>query len=71
MEKALYIKIDQFEEIEQTILLIKKKVAEARSKLQQIRDLKEDEEQRLLESEDRLNGITNRLDEILGMMKSE
>lgn len=60
-EKPIYIKIDELNKVEEIVATINKLVRDARIKIQQIKDLKEKEEQSIREWESKIKQMEHTL----------
>jgi len=69
-QRPIYVKLDEFDEIYDVISDLRKKIDEARKKFQELRSLKEKEEDGLREWEERMDNVTKFLDKMDSLLNS-
>jgi methyl-accepting chemotaxis protein len=68
-DKAMFVKIDKYDEIQELIKTIRQKTNDAKEKVQKIRDLNKEEYQKLAEFDQATEHINANLDQIYNFMK--
>lgn len=68
-DKAIFVKIEKYEEIQTIIKTLRTKTKDAKDKVQKIRDLDREENQKLAEFDQAVDHINANLDQISNFMK--
>jgi methyl-accepting chemotaxis protein len=67
--KAMFVKLDKYDEIQDMIKTIRQKTLDAKEKVQKIRDLSKEETQKLADFDLAAEHINANLDQIYNFMK--
>ena len=70
MKMPIYVKIDQYKQVEDALAQIKGKIGEARATLQKINDLRDQEIQDLKEKENKIKEIEEKIEIVKSSMES-
>ena len=70
MKMPIYVKIDQYKEVEDALAQIKAKVNEAKLTLKKINDLRDQEVKDLSEKESRIREIEEKIEVVKSSMES-
>jgi hypothetical protein len=70
MDKPIFIKIEEYEEISQVLEDLRKKTEDARKKFQDIRALKDKEDAGLRDWEEKMDNINKYLDKMESLLNS-
>ena len=70
MKMPIYVKIDQYKEVEDALSQIKAKVNEAKLTLKKINDLRDQEVKDLTEKESRIREIEEKIEVVKSSMES-